>query len=242
MPLINYAWDDTFGNIPTNRKAIAVRGWNPLNRNLLLDPEISNTTINNFVSYEETNTQQEEEYDDFNLPSIFNTTKGASGGTFEKLVQHVLRNGGIENNKKNLEKGVNIQETLTQAKRLSSGVMVKHSIHEVNNTLVCNMIRQNRDRMVEEENTTRKKRRIEIQKKIKTINLLRLTKPDRKQWNQKDCRDFVQYKKRKGDGKMPSSLPLLRQLCDNVQGRQSPDCSVHSSDNEEDVVIDGVFL
>jgi hypothetical protein len=63
-----------------------------------------------------------------------------------------------------------------------------------------------------------------------------------KQWNQKDCRDFVQYKKRKGDQKMPSSLLLLQQLCTEVQGRQSPDCSVHASDTEDDVLEDGFLL
>jgi hypothetical protein len=103
------------------------------------------------------------------------------------------------------------------------------------------MIKSNRNRMMEEKNTTKKKRRIEIQK-VKTINLLRLTKPDMKQWSQKGCRDFVQYKKRKGKNKMPSSLLLLRQLCIDVQGRQSPDCSVHASDTEDDVVEDGFVL
>jgi hypothetical protein len=34
-----------------------------------------------------------------------NTMNGALGGIYHKVVQHVLRNGGIERNKENLAKG-----------------------------------------------------------------------------------------------------------------------------------------
>jgi hypothetical protein len=54
MLLINYTWDDNFGNIATIENAIAVKGWNTLHRNLLFDLEISNTTINNNVSFKAT--------------------------------------------------------------------------------------------------------------------------------------------------------------------------------------------
>jgi hypothetical protein len=80
----------------------------------------------------------------------------------------------------------------------------------------------------------RKKRRNELLKKINTINQLRLTKPNMNSWNMKDCRDFVQYKKKKGDPKMPSAIPLMRQRCINVQGRTSPDCSVHGLNSKDD--------
>ena len=43
VPLINKAWKKSFARVPKNRNAIANRGWNPLNRNLLLDPSIRAT-------------------------------------------------------------------------------------------------------------------------------------------------------------------------------------------------------
>ena len=43
IPLVNIAWDLSFQRVPQNRKAIAERGWGPLNRNLLLYKEIQDT-------------------------------------------------------------------------------------------------------------------------------------------------------------------------------------------------------
>ena len=43
IPLINKAWDNSFAKVATNKKAIADRGWNPLNYNLLIIPEIRQT-------------------------------------------------------------------------------------------------------------------------------------------------------------------------------------------------------
>ena len=43
MPLINYAWSNSFARVTTNKKAIVERGWNPLNYNLLLNKELRAT-------------------------------------------------------------------------------------------------------------------------------------------------------------------------------------------------------
>ena len=37
IPMINYAWSQSFGKSTKNKKAIAERGWNPLNYVLLTD-------------------------------------------------------------------------------------------------------------------------------------------------------------------------------------------------------------
>jgi hypothetical protein len=42
--LVNTAWDNSFANIATNKKAIYERGWYPLNYNVLLHPEIQLVT------------------------------------------------------------------------------------------------------------------------------------------------------------------------------------------------------
>ena len=43
IPLVNNAWQASFARVDTNKKAIAERGWNPCNQNLLLYPEIQHT-------------------------------------------------------------------------------------------------------------------------------------------------------------------------------------------------------
>jgi hypothetical protein len=43
IPIVNYAWSGSFDNVETNIKAILERGWFPLNRVLLLHPDIRKT-------------------------------------------------------------------------------------------------------------------------------------------------------------------------------------------------------
>ena len=43
IPIVNYAWAHSFGRVTSNMKAIRDRGWNPLNRNLLLEPKLRST-------------------------------------------------------------------------------------------------------------------------------------------------------------------------------------------------------
>ena len=52
IPAVNKSFPTSFGNRKTNRKALAVRGWNPLNRNLLLDPTIRATIIQQQIDQE----------------------------------------------------------------------------------------------------------------------------------------------------------------------------------------------
>jgi len=44
VDLVARAWDDSFAKIHANQKAIAERGWTPLNYNCLLHPEIVATS------------------------------------------------------------------------------------------------------------------------------------------------------------------------------------------------------
>ena len=46
IPLVNHAWAQSFARPISNRKAIAERGWNPLNRNLLLNTTLRATMTN----------------------------------------------------------------------------------------------------------------------------------------------------------------------------------------------------
>ena len=47
VDLVFKAWDESFAHIATNQKAVAERGWDPLNNNLLLHPEIQLTSTSN---------------------------------------------------------------------------------------------------------------------------------------------------------------------------------------------------
>jgi hypothetical protein len=112
-----------------------------------------------------------------NLPSILNSSMGVLGVTFDKLIQHVLRNGVIERNKENLRRGESIQESFQKAKRLTRGAMVRHRMHKVNNPTVSALIKENCDRLDCEEKKATKKKRYEIRKKIDVVVQLRTKNP-----------------------------------------------------------------
>ncbi len=40
IPFVNYSWDRSFAKVETNKKAIVIRGWGPLNYNLLTSSQI----------------------------------------------------------------------------------------------------------------------------------------------------------------------------------------------------------
>jgi hypothetical protein len=85
------------------------------------------------------------------------------------------------------------------------------------------MIKGNRERIKEAEKQALRKRRLEILRIIATIRNLRLTRPSMADWNKKDCCEYIPYKKRNGDGKMPGILTLLRQRCAVIDRWSSPD-------------------
>jgi hypothetical protein len=43
IPLVNYAWEQSFMKVESNKRAICDRGWYPLNQNLLLEPVLRET-------------------------------------------------------------------------------------------------------------------------------------------------------------------------------------------------------
>ena len=233
IPLLNKAWYPSFANLRTNRKAIAERGWCPLNMNLLLHKEIA-VQNNNLVSEETNKTTINQEHDEMvnNLPMQLNMEEGYSGICFQRLMQYCLRNGGIERNLNNLQSGEDILTSFKKVKRLSSAVMVRRRIHEVNQPEVLELIRSNIKKTVDDENSKKKSYRNEIKKRIQQVNALRLTKPDVNDWNMKECGSYLQYKKQNGDVAMPKNISEMRDRCRYVSGRSSPDCSVHGSDDE----------
>ena len=117
--------------------------------------------------------------------------------------------------------------------------MVRQRIHEVNDENVAFVIKGNQIKIKQQNDDLVRRRRKEIKERIDLVTKLRLTKPCLSEWNKKDCATFIQYKKRKGDAAMPKGLRELQARCVIVEGRSSPDCSVHdsdASDNDDDDV------
>jgi hypothetical protein len=71
---------------------------------------------------------------------------------------------------------------------------------------------------------------------------MRASKPTREMWNLNDCRMYLRYKKQKNDPVNPKVIDKLRERCRIVDGRTSPDISLHDSDDDEGVTIDDISI
>ena len=80
--MVNYAWDRSFALTSNNKKAIAERGWNPLNRSLLLNSEIRCTMTE--IDYENENNSNLFPYNRLNQESLanVNTTEKNNNTTY----------------------------------------------------------------------------------------------------------------------------------------------------------------
>ena len=76
---------------------------------------------------------------------------------------------------------------------------------------------------------------LELKKQIAALRKVCLEKGDNiANWNTKDCKLFIQYKKVEGDAAMPTRIDDLRVRCQLIAQRPSPIPSPHSSDDEGD--------
>ena len=64
MPLINSAWENSFGRLSKNKTAIAERGWNPLNRNIMTNVDVRATMTSSQKQ------KENEQSSDIILPSL----------------------------------------------------------------------------------------------------------------------------------------------------------------------------
>jgi len=132
--------------------------------------------------------------------------------------------------------GNSLKETIQNGKALTAGVVVDHGIHSLNHLDIQESIAAVVEKKINEEKTTRKRKRKEKLERIaKVVNLRQLGK-DPSTWNAMECKAFLQYKKRETDSAMPTKINGLRSRCEEVKNRSSPTKSVHASDDEDNDV------
>ena len=147
IPIINYAWNHSFARKDKNRNAIADRGWNPLNRKLLTDEDLSATM---------TDKEKTRKYNEMNniihpsksyeADSICNATSTSSSAptcsTFTMNSQPTINNppqppslnfsyGTARNCLDALVKDSDLQKARERIKEnLNKGITIKHQLKE----------------------------------------------------------------------------------------------------------------
>ena len=147
MPIVNSAWKRSFGRVDKNKNAISDRGWCPLNKALLLDPDIlaSRSTKERSKQYNRINevvfpnnknneigTNCGSVNNDIssqvvhnNLPNDLNFSSGMSGFCLQLILsQEMLQNARSRINE-NIDKGKILKDHIKKSKALSAGIIFK---------------------------------------------------------------------------------------------------------------------
>ena len=138
IPLINMAWPKSFGRKEAAKRAIAERGWNPLNYNLLLKPEIVRTKPlqpkqqqPSIESTSSTPGSADSNQLSENILSTINTTSGIASDIVDLLVLQEMKNCGrreaIKKRRSEQEVRQNgIKKLSTITGKLTSGILGVH--------------------------------------------------------------------------------------------------------------------
>ena len=142
MPIINSAWKQSFGRVDKNRNAISDQSRYPLNKALLLDPDIIATKSDkektreynrlNHIIFPTTfsndnGTDSCESYLSIpnNLPNELNFSSGMSGFCLQSILsQQMLQNARSKLNE-TIDKGKILKDHIKKTKALSAGIIFK---------------------------------------------------------------------------------------------------------------------
>jgi hypothetical protein len=231
MPILNRCFGHSFGRKQTTKNATSDRGWCPANRKLLSHPDL-------LPDDAPTNQEQPSSSSSEATDPDFTLHEGEISTVLDRMLQKRAREGGTAARHGRLAEGNNAVASLEEAKRLTSGIMIGNGIHSLNNpgvqSKVYNQVAAKRAAELED----LKKKRLELLAKIRKVKENRDAKGRGElngfvNWDARQCRDYLQYKRRKdSDPAMPKTVAPLRQRCLEVMGRVSPMASPHPSDDE----------
>ena len=246
IPIVNYAWQKSFANVKNNLKAIADRGWGPLNRILLSHPEIISSKIESFDSQENeqdglqsqaimddniavSNTPHHIDNNYLPIPDLnFNT--GYAGDVITSILRKAQRDQQIlKNISESNKQGSNFITSMGTAKKFSAGVIFKHGMCYLDKDILSMAInaRQKKEKHFKEricklyKNYHDKKKLFE-DALVKYNEWEKHCKSNDKQSGNLPLRilkPLVAWKKRKSDKALPSKLEPLMERWNETKDR-----------------------
>jgi len=208
IPLVNKAWDCSFGDPSKVRKALADRGWNPLNRALLANPDVMATMD---AKDKETDVVQ------------LNVDMEKAAKLIDDLKYRQNRQEARRRGTENKRKATEAQNNLERAKKLTAGKLVRNGHHALNEDVLSSIRAHNRGKREEEEQAKQKRgaRFDDLFKKVTDVR----AKGSPSKWNANDFRTMNTYKKGgHADTALAKTLPALRDQWDERKDRPSPTC------------------
>ena len=234
MPIINYAWNRSFARVDKNQQAITDRGWNPLNRALLIDNDIratmtrqeklNETSENSNVILPQTSNINSDQSTSAttitaasSLSSInnqqtdhdqLNFSHGTAAFCIDAIVSHNDLQIARERIKNEHQKGKTIREKLEAAKRVTSGIVFASGTSRLGKT-VFDVCRENENKKKAEDIERIQKEEVKYINDVKKAQATLAAKPDINKMTIKELTIICKPLKRKGDGPMPNKKEAL---------------------------------
>ena len=222
LPLVNYAWDRSFALTSNNKKAIAERGWNPLNRSLLLNSEIRCTMTE--IDYENENQSNFPPYNRLKQESFtnVNTTERNNNHTYldfsrplsSRVLVDIARHTDLQEARRvrdsEIEQGKTIKKQLIDLPNITAGKLVKDlRQNELDLGVLQVLDARKKERMKKEKEDESK--HLELQRKhLAKLNNVMKRQSDAKKITKSELYTVLAALKRKGD-----KVSLSKLLKDN---------------------------
>ena len=250
MPMIRLAWDKSFADIQGNKDAIAERGLNPLNRNLLLLDDLRRTMTeldkdeeraNNLLTREKLMLIQiaAEANNEARLPegNVLRTSLNFNHNYARIFVDKIVGHSDLENARsRNLHRskcGTNTKELLKQVKKLTSaGEIVKvGNTHELGIDLLEEVRRRKAEQDLVTETKLLKKQQERHEKIHEYVELLK-RKPDETSWTIADLKIAIRALKVDEDGRTPNVKQEIITLFEKIKHRHEEVIFRYNAEND----------
>ena len=214
IPLCNKAWPKSFGaGIARNLKALSDRGHNPLNRALLMHPDILSTRAEIIDVDEE---QPAPHRHARGLPSFFvdveslNMNTGFAAECMDTIFHSDCKEKSKERRKRSRENGEAVAASLDRTKKLTAGIVFQNSCQIATQEHVSIVVGQVQKRAEEADRKKieTEKKRASLHRKVREI----LEKGEGyEMWSKIELGTMLQYHKIQEDPAMAKDMPGRRE-------------------------------
>jgi hypothetical protein len=232
IPIVNYAWERSFNVVRNNKKAILQRGWFPLNRALLLQPEVLQTRCIDIDDQNRQPTVQNND-DGEKITIKINGNHGITGILFHDVIDE--HKNHPETMKKNRERKMLAdltKEVEAATRKLTSGAAFYNDIVALHSDTVWdNQKKWHDEKQLKEQEKKTTAKRLFFAKKEKSDEI---RKRPRASWSIDNIQTLLTYKRQKNDPtikKSKTNRQIMLDEYDRCMYRPTPPCSPIDDDD-----------
>lgn len=207
IPLVNRCWAASFARTENNKKAIADRGWGPLNFAQLANPEIIATKPKG-----ENNDDDDNINFGSNQPLTLEQLNTGEAPVLKQFDRFLQRQEVVEKSEKRrreaYEGGREQEQQVNKTKRMTAGVAFHQSV-QLNRPELTTLVLEKHAEKEEKEESSRKRAQVRTAKLHQRIHAAKETPEE--EWSLEDYGAMLQFYKQKGDEKMANNINERRQ-------------------------------